>query len=146
MKKSTKLILVLLSIGLLAGTLVWNFVNKPVKDYSKQTASKSFTFDDIMNKVSNDTASLIELKDKLVSIEAKVKNVNQQGESITLELGDTTSMSSIICQVDSRYTSDFKDLKPGSNIAVQGIITGYTIDTDLGLGNTVEMNFCTLKK
>ena len=146
MKKNTKIILGLAVIGLLAGAIAWNFVNKPVKDYSKQSAAKSFGFNDIMNKVSNDTASLIELKDKLVAIEAKVKKVNQDGESVTIELGDTTNMSSIICQIDTRYTSDFKDLKPGSDIAVQGIITGYTIDTDLGLGNTIEMNFCTLKK
>ena len=134
-----------LGVGLLVGAIAWNFVNKPANDYSKQTATKSFAFDDIMNKVSNDTASLIELKDKLVAVEGKIKKINEEEGHITLELGDTISMSSIICQVDSRYTNDFKNLKLGSDIAVQGIITGYTIDTDLGLGNTIEMNFCTLK-
>jgi hypothetical protein len=127
--------------------IVLKFVNKPVNDYSSKEVKTKFSFADIMNKVSNDTASLSELKDQLVGIEGLVKKVTNDSTSTTLEIGDTTSMSSIICQIDARYKNDFSHLKPGDAIAVKGIITGYTIDTDLGFGNTVEMNYCTqLKK
>jgi hypothetical protein len=146
MKKGTRITLIIGLVSLIAAVAVWKFVNKPVNDYSTRKASHHFSFADIISKVSNDTASLIELKDKLVSIDAKLKNVNSEGESLTLELGDSSSMSSVICQVDKRHIKDFADFKPGADIAIQGIITGYTIDTDLGLGNTIEMTFCTLKK
>lgn len=146
MSKKIKWILGLLLISLIVITFIWKMVNKPVHDYSTQEPQKEFSFNDIMNKVSNDTASLIELKDKLVAIKGKVKKVNIDAESVTVELGDTMSLSSIICQIDKRYTNDFKNLKLDSEIYIQGIITGYTIDTELNLGNTVEMNFCTLKK
>lgn len=146
MSKKIKWILGLLLISLIVITFIWKMVNKPVHDYSTQEPQKEFSFNDIMNKVSNDTASLIELKDKLVAIKGKVKKVNIDAESVTVELGDTMSLSSIICQIDKRFTNDFKNLKLDSEIYIQGIITGYTIDTELNLGNTVEMNFCTLKK
>ncbi len=127
--------------------IAMKYVNKPVNDYSNQDVKTTFNFADIMHKVSNDTASLIELKDQLVGIKGLVKKVTSDSISTTLEIGDTNSMSSVICQIDTRYKSDFTAFKPGDAIAVKGIITGYTIDTDLGFGNTVEMNYCTqLKK
>ena len=38
------------------------------------------------------------------------------------------------------------ELTEGEQIKIKGKLTGFTIDTELGLGNTVEMNFCTLDK
>lgn len=147
MNKKLAYLLGFLIIAIVGIFIVLKFVNKPVNDYSSKEVKTTFSFADIMNKVSNDTASLTELKDQLVGIEGLVKKVTNDSTSTTLEIGDTTSMSSIICQIDARYKNDFSNLKPGDVIAVKGIITGYTIDTDLGFGNTVEMNYCTqLKK
>jgi aspartyl/asparaginyl-tRNA synthetase len=86
---------------------------------------------------------LSELKDKLVGIDGNIKSIKNEANAIAIELGDTNTMSSIICQIDTRYTKEFNQLKTGEHIALKGIITGYTIDTDLGFGNTVEMNYCT---
>lgn len=143
MKKSIKLILAVLALAIIVAFIGFKFVNKPVNDYAEKEVNANFHFAQIMDKVSNDTASLSELKDKLVGIDGDIKSIKNEANAITIELGDTNTMSSIICQIDTRYTKEFNQLKPGEHIALKGIITGYTIDTDLGFGNTVEMNYCT---
>jgi hypothetical protein len=146
MNKRFKLVLSGLFVIAIVGFIVLKFVNKPVTDFASEKATATFNFNDIMNKVSNDTASLIELKDKLVAVSGQITQISNDESGTTIVLGDTNSMSTIICQIDKRYINDFSTSKPGENIAVKGIITGYSIDTELGLGNTVEMNYCSLQK
>lgn len=70
------------------------------------------------------------------------QKISVDSNSTTIEIGDTNSLSCVICQIDSRHQDEFKSCKVLDPIAIQGFMTGYAIDNDLGLGNTVEMNFC----
>jgi hypothetical protein len=38
--------------------------------------------------------------------------------------------------------NDFSNVKEGDSLNIKGKIAGFTIDTDLGLGNTIQMIFC----
>lgn len=147
MKKSHSYLLIALFAGVLIALGIFRYVNKPVEDFGSKSPETTFSFSEMMHKVSNDTASLSSLKDRLVGITGQVKKVTTADSNLTVELGDTSSMSSILCQVDKRYGGAFADLKPGDSLGIQGILTGFTIDTELGFGNTVEMNYCSrLKK
>ncbi len=147
MKRSHSYLLVTLLTAAVIAFAVFRFVNKPVTDFGSKPAELSLSFADMMNKVSNDTASLSSLKDRLVGITGRVKKITPADSTYTLELGDSLSMSSILCQIDVRYKDAYNAVKPGDSVAIQGILIGFSIDTELGFGNTVQMKSCSpLKK
>ena len=47
-------------------------------------------------------------------------------------LGDTASMSSVRCSIDSVHSNEAAAVKKGSIIAVKGICTGFNADELLG--------------
>jgi hypothetical protein len=146
MNKKLKIFLLVLSVILISAIIVWKFINKATDDFANQKPAQIFTFQEIMDKASADTSSLNRLKDVLVAVNGQVKSITKDEKSATIELGDTTSMSSITCQFDNRHLADLTSVKEGSQISVKGNITGFSIDTELGLGNTIEMKSCTLNK
>jgi uncharacterized protein YdeI (BOF family) len=146
MNKKLKIFLLVLSVILISAIIVWKFINKATDDFANQKPAQIFTFQEIMEKTTADTSALNILKDVLVAVNGQVKSITKDEKSATIELGDTTSMSSITCQFDNRHLADLTSVKEGSQISVKGSITGFSIDTELGLGNTIEMKSCTLNK
>jgi len=142
MKKSHSYLLIALVVAGVFAVGIFRFVNEPVNDFGNSQTEITLSFAEMMQKVSNDTASLNMLKDKLVGITGQVKKITRADSTYTLELGDENSMSSIICQIDARHAQDFDQVKPGDSLGIKGKMIGYTIDTELGFGNTVEMNYC----
>lgn len=137
-------VFIVLPIG--GGFFAWKFINKSTEDFADKKASQTFTFQQIMDKASTDSNAINHLKDILVAVNGQVKTITKDEKSATIELGDTTSMSSITCQFDNRHLTDITSVKEGSQISVKGKITGFSIDTELGLGNTIEMKSCILNK
>jgi hypothetical protein len=146
MNKKLKIFLLVLTVILISAIIVWKFVNKATDDFVNQKPAQTFTFQEIMDKTTADTSALNKLKDVLVAVNGQVKSITKDEKSATIELGDTTSMSSITCQFDNRHLADLTSVKEGSQISVKGNITGFSIDTELGLGNTIEMKSCILNK
>ena len=145
MNKKLKFLLLSIVAIAIVGLIVWQYVNKASDDFYTQKPSHTFTFDQIMEKTSNDTASLSKLKDELVAVSGNIKKIKKDEKFTTIEIGDTSSMSSIICQCDERHLGDLTSLTEGSPISVKGKITGFSTD-ELGLGNTIEMNFTSINK
>lgn len=146
MNKKIKILLIAIVAIAIGGMLVWKFIiNKSNDDFADVKPSQTFTFEQIMEQTSSDTASFNKLKNELVAVNGNLKKITKDEKTITLEIGDSTSMSSIICQCDERHLADLTSLKEGSPISVKGKITGFSSD-ELGLGNTIEMNFTTLNK
>lgn len=146
MNKKLKIFLLVLAAILISVIIVWKFVNKATDDFANQKPAQTFTFQQIMDKATADTSAINKLKDVLVAVNGQVKTITKDEKSVTIELGDTTSMSSITCQFDNRHLADLTSVKEGSQISVKGNITGFSIDTELGLGNTIEMKSCILNK
>ena len=145
MNKKTIFLLLFALVG--AGAfLAYKFVNKATKDFNDKKPSAVFSMNDLIEKSNSDTAALSQLKEKLIAVNGMVKKISKESTAISIELGDTSTTSSIICQVDNRYLTDFNNLKENDPINLKGVLRGYTIDTDLGLGNTIELNYCTLNK
>jgi hypothetical protein len=142
MNKKFKYFLITCLVGICTVFGVWQYVHKAPPDNSDKKPDVTFTFPEIMEKVSKDTASLSQLKDKIVCMKGCIKKISIDSNSTTIQIGDTNSLSCVICQIDSRHQDEFKSCKVLDPIAIQGFMTGYAIDNDLGLGNTVEMNFC----
>jgi hypothetical protein len=146
MNKKLKIFLFVIAALFISAIFVWKFVNKETEDFANQKPAQTFTFQQIMDKASTDSNAINHLKDILVSVNGQVKTITKDEKSVTVELGDTTSMSSITCQFDNRHLSELSSVIEGNQISVKGKITGFSIDTELGLGNTIEMKSCILNK
>lgn len=146
MSKKIKLILSFVLVAIFVAAIVWKYVNKASTDFYNKKPDVTFTFTQIMEKAEADTAFVTSLKSSVVSVSGTVKKISTDAQATSIELGENESMSSIICQMDQRHASDLAAIKEGSAIKIKGKVTGINIDTDLGLGNTLEMNFCSLDK
>jgi hypothetical protein len=134
-----------LFLALLGGAVMWFVVNKNVEDFSTKTPIATFQFHDIISQAESDTASLARFRDQLIAVTGQVKTIVIDSNTITLELGDTTTASSIVCQIDNRYTANFKTMKEGKSLSLKGILRSFEIDNSgLGMGSTLQMNYCTL--
>jgi Cu/Ag efflux protein CusF len=143
MSKKLKIFIGLLVFALIVAFAVYKYANKPNDDLANVKATQNYQFAELMDKTS-DTASLSKLKECVICVNGQVKKIDKDSSSITIELGDTVSTSSVICQIDQRHCNEFQSVKEGDKIAIKGKMAGCTIDEDLGLGNTIEMNFCTI--
>lgn len=134
-------VFIVLGIGAFAG---WKYVNKGREDNSDQKPVMSYSVNALIRQCDEDTSSLVPYKNKIVAVKGKVKSISKQPDAITLELGDTTNLTSIVCQIDDRYLNDFNHVEVNQEVSLKGMMT-YDID-DLGMGNTIHIDNCTLHK
>ncbi|MBK7762192.1 MAG: hypothetical protein IPI46_02325 [Bacteroidetes bacterium] len=142
MSKSLKIIVAILCIGIVSAFSFWQYVNKPSKDFSNEKVDLLVTVSDILKRLDNDTSTVSQIMNKLMAVDGSIKKISKDAEYITIELGDSSTTSSIICQVDARHTHEFTNVKENDRIVIKGKVTACTFDEDFGLGNTIQMNFC----
>jgi hypothetical protein len=142
MKKIIQILLLLILIG---GAFAVYLYFKESTDYAKQKPDISMSANNILQQVDSDTSVLTSMRNKLILItDATIKSVQLDTTMSVLELSSPTSTSLVIAQIDPRYNESALNLKPGQKINIKGIFTNVNIDTDLGLGNSVQLNYCTL--
>jgi tRNA_anti-like len=92
----------------------------------------------------NDSAAAHRYVGKVISVTGLVKNLDKDERGYyTVSLGDTASLSSVRCSVDSMYTTRASAAKPGTTIKIKGNCTGYNADELLGLD--VIVNRCVIE-
>ncbi|NJO25892.1 MAG: hypothetical protein HC867_09260 [Bacteroidia bacterium] len=80
-----------------------------------------------------------------MSIGGTIKMIEQDdGGDYSVYLGDTASMSSVRCSIDSVHKQEISTVKQWDNITVKGICAGFKAD-DL-LGSDVLLVRCVLEK
>lgn len=142
MKKVILLILLPLLIALGIGMY---FYNKSAPDYAKQTPEVTSTTSEILNKLDSDTAYFTGLRNKVIQVNnATIKSIQIDSSMSVLELNAPNSSSLIIAQIDPRYNADVQGLQANNVIQIKGVLSDIIIDTDLGLGNTIQLNYCTI--
>ncbi len=78
----------------------------------------------------------------IVAVSGLVKEVMKDEKGhYTILLGDTASLSSVRCSMDTLYTTELGDLHRGSFTKLKGNFNGYKAD-ELGIGADIELNFC----
>lgn len=71
--------------------------------------------------------------DKVLRVEGMVKELTRDDKGFySVVLGDTTSMSSVRCSIDSLHGPEAAGLQKGNLVAVKGICTGFNADELLG--------------
>jgi hypothetical protein len=142
MKKMIQILLLLIVVG---GSIAVYLYFKESTDYAKQKPDFTLSANNILQQIDTDTSGLTPMRNKLVLLtDATVKAVQLDSTMSVLEISSPTSSSLVIAQIDPRYNESVSSLQTGEKINIKGIFTNLNIDTDLGLGNTLQLNYCTL--
>ena len=92
----------------------------------------------------NDSASNQKYLGKIVEVDGNIKKIEADDKGFyTIVLGDTSSLSSVRCSMDSTHQKDAAKLVAGSSTTVRGSCTGFNKD-ELGLGSDVILNRCVI--
>lgn len=71
--------------------------------------------------------------DKVILLSGTVKELARDDKGFyTVVLGDTASLSSVRCSMDSTHNAEAAALRPGYTVRMKGICSGYNKDELLG--------------
>ncbi|MBK7560940.1 MAG: hypothetical protein IPI68_05360 [Chitinophagaceae bacterium] len=137
MKRKKIIRYVLLSLLLIGGTsaiYIYKEYNRTHKDTARLKPVYSLTATDLEKEFEgNETASTQKYADKVLRVEGIVKEVVKDDKGFyTVVLGDTLSLSSVRCSIDSLHSKDVMEVKKGTTLAVKGICSGFNADEMLG--------------
>lgn len=83
--------------------------------------------------------------DKIIEVSGTVK----KADTSAIILGEADTESSIVCGIDRRHIDDYKKIKIGSQVTVQGNCVGYEKGEEMlgiSLGTTVHLSFAGVKE
>ncbi len=127
-------VLPLLLILAAAAIYIYKEYNRTHKDTAKLKPDYSITATGLLKEFeTNEQVSNKKYWDKIVRVEGHVKELIKDDKGFySIVLGDTASMSSVRCSIDSIHSNEAAVVQTGSLIAVKGICSGYNADEMLG--------------
>jgi hypothetical protein len=137
MKRKNILRFIILPLLLVIAAAAW-YIYKEYNRSHKDTASLKPDYslqaaDLIKEFTGNEQSSNKKYWDKVIEVYGAVKEISHEEKGIyTIVLGDTTSMSSVRCSIDSIHSSSAASVLEGSHVTVKGICTGFNADELLG--------------
>jgi len=128
------IVLPILLIGAAAAIYIYKEYNRKHKDTAKVKPDYSITATGLIKEFeANEAASNTKYLDKVIRVEGLVKELARDEKGFySIILGDTASMSSVRCSIDSVHAAGAAAVKQGSAIAVKGICSGFNADEMLG--------------
>ena len=136
------LFVIALGLGFWQGLKEYNRKNKDLSNVKADI--KIAAVDLIREYEGNDSASNKKYLGKIVEVNGNVKKIETDDKGFyTVVLGDTSSLSSLRCSMDSTHQKDAAKLIAGSSTTVRGACTGFNKD-ELGLGSDVILNRCVI--
>lgn len=135
MKKSIKIILILLGAGIIigGGAIYWVF-NKPHRNIEKEKAEFVMTAPELFSEYSeNEDAGNTKFISKVIQVSGEIVEINKDGNDITVVLGD--AMEGVSCALDSAAVVNGKEqiakLEEGQTATLKGKCDG--IDMIMGV-------------
>jgi len=141
-----KIILIVAVLVLIAGAIyIYKEYHRTNKNINKEASAFNLSAIELVRSFTeNDSLASRLYVGKIISVNGLVRNLDKDNRGYyTVSLGDTASMSSVKCSVDSLYTIAASALKPGVSINIKGNCTGFNKDELLGLD--VMLNRCVIK-
>lgn len=127
-------LLPLIIVMAVAAIYIYMEYNRTHKDTARLKADYKVSATSFLQEFeNNEKASNEKYWDKVVKVEGVVKDLSRDDKGfLSVVLGDTSSMSSVRCSVDSLHTREAALLKKGDKVTVKGICTGFNADELLG--------------
>ncbi len=113
---------------------IYKEYNRTHKDTAKMKPDFSVTAGQLIGEFeTNEQGSGKKYWDKIIRVEGMIKELSRDERGFyTIILGDSASMSSVRCSVDSSHSEEAAALKAGMRTAVKGICSGFNADELLG--------------
>lgn len=117
-----------------AAIYIYKEYNRTHKDTSKLKPDYEIIATDLLAEFgNNEAASNKKYWDKVIRVEGPVKEILKDDKGFySIVLGDSNSLSSVRCSVDSLHSAEAAPLQKGAVVAVKGICSGYNADELLG--------------
>ncbi|HEY6063244.1 MAG TPA: hypothetical protein VIV35_06520 [Chitinophagaceae bacterium] len=124
------LLLVIAAVAL----YIYKEYNRTHKDTARLKAEYSLAATDLIKEFeTNEQASNKKYWDKVIRVEGMLKEIVKDEKGYySVALGDTSSMSSVRCSIDSVHSQEAATIKKGMMVAVKGICSGFNADEMLG--------------
>jgi hypothetical protein len=146
MRRKQIIFLVILMVVAAAGWYVYRMIQEKTPDEVNTTPDLSITATELIAAFDKDTASAgAAYLNKLIAVSGTVKTA----DTSALVLGEPGTESSVVCGLDRRHKDDYKNVKPGSVITVQGRCIGYEKGEEMlgvSLGTTVQLRSSGVKE
>jgi tRNA_anti-like len=137
MKKKRIILYILLTAILVLAVLavyIYKEYNRTYEDTAAIKPDYSLSATSLLKEFEIDEpASNKKYWDKVILVDGMVKDrVKDDRGLYSVILGDTASMSSVRCSMDSIHNSEAAAVKKGDRLALKGICTGFNADEMLG--------------
>ncbi len=149
MKKRKTLIYVLLAITvilILGAIYAYKEYNRKQVDVANVLPQYTIGYSTLLSEfLADEKKANAKFLDKVLEINGPIKAIDKDDKGYyTVVLGDSSSISSIRCSMDSLHNKEATNLIIGSTINAKGICTGFNADEMLG--SDVILNKCRIKK
>lgn len=144
-KKITWLIILLVVLG--GGWYGYREYTRTNKDLLEVNAHFTRPAGDLIKEYeADDSVATKKYNGKIVEVNGFVKKIDTDDQGYyTIVLGDTASLSSVRCSMDSTHQKDAANIAEGSSATIRGACTGFNKD-EMGLGSDVILNRCVIIK
>lgn len=104
------------------------------KDTARLKADYKITAVSIIREFeTNESSARKKYSDKIILTEGFVKDIIKDDRGFySVTLGDTASMSSVKCSMDSIYNAEAAGLQKGTHSSIKGVCAGFNADELLG--------------
>lgn len=134
-----KKIILYIMLGLLviiagAALYIYSEYNRTHKDTARLKPDFTFNAGELIKEFETDEASSgKKYWDKVIRVIGMVKDIfKDERGNYSVSLGDTLSMSSVRCSIDSTHNNEAAQVLRGNHITVKGICAGFSADELLG--------------
>ena len=139
-----RIVLILLVIVILAGGwYAYKAYTGKVKSLTEVKSDVSIKANELIAAFEKDTATANkQFMGKIIEVTGNVKSVEKEEGAATVSLGESGTMSSVRCSMDTTFIRQAANIQEGSTVTVKGACTGF-ISEEL-LGSDVILNRCIL--
>ena len=132
MKIRNRLIVISAVVVVVAVFLVWKWVFKQADSSVAGKKSEVEILAPALVKAFETNENLANQKynGKILSVSGTISDAKEDPQFISVYLKDTDATSGVMCSFDKGVVK-LKDFKPGQNIKLKGICTGYLMDAVL---------------
>ena len=145
MSGKKRIFLAALLVVIAAAIYLYNEYHRTNVNIASEAAAFGLQAEQLLSEfASDDSAANRKYVGKIISITGVVKSISRDERGFyTLNLGDTSSLSSIRCSIDTIHSGNVAAVQRGTTIKIKGNCTGYIEDELLGLD--IIMNRCMIE-
>ena len=135
----SKLIILILILGVSGAIIGYKMWNKPHQDIAASDSTASLTASDLLKAYQSDeTTANAKYLNKIIAVSGSIEEVRKEADQITIHLGTQDAMATVICNLDPFSSHAGTEFETGQNVTMKGVCSGML--TDVVLDRCVVVN------